>query len=323
MGYVRGYRRYSRTTYRKRPAARLAGAKTQKTNTAVKRVYKRRPKPTKANLNKQAVFKLAKQVKDLQKLRYGEIQRNELYLTLLYGPQQAAPTPAPGAPVAFLVNDFYPNQLCFRGSNTGGVAGYGSNGAFLIPGYQEDMNDEHEFTPRMQDIVSNTIYKPVYTSIRMTIKVNGQHIHYPGTVRITILKVKPYDHSNKVAVGIPGNLGAYRNLALNLGEPAKNEFNPKFHTVLYNKYLKIDTKARYAGDQDIREYNLSVPVFYGNMVLKPDLVQMPVGQEMWTNTPVSKHIWCLISVNHAAAEVITSIHIRRLNSWRDPHGVLG
>lgn len=298
--------------------------KDSSTNKAVKNVYNKKkevPK-TAVQTNKEAVLTLARQVKTLQQQRFGEIQSRIMY-TSLYTQTNL---PLLDQPVAFCLNNMYNAQPIFKGTITGTTPGNSTVGAFNKYTYEATLDDEYEWNARQNsDIVSPIKYKPIFTRLNITILFNNPSVMTPppafncGKVRITILKLKsPLINSNKIDCSIPTRLGAYRRLAGLISDPERNSFNPRFHNVLYDKWVNL-----HSGGQPRNTKFLSIPWKYDEQVLAADFTDNPTGQLFYTNIPVKQQIWVLLSVDPDAALNVTTVNMSRKDSFRDHHGVAG
>ena len=314
-------RRHNRFTSAAKGRQSVTWVKPQTTiNKPVKKALRRVTGNTKTGRNKNAIMTLGKQVKTLQNRVYGELQSNTK-TCLMSG---LTNLPSGGQPIAFAVNDFY-TQSILKGTITAAagqnIATFNKTGNALSPAvYQSDIDDCYEWNARSQDVVSPIEYKPVFTRINIHTKVVWNGVSDGGTFRITVLKVKPFNATNKLDINLPSALGAYRKLCWPQYTDDKNFFNKKFHTILYDKTVRVENPCRTSGETKNVEKMFSIPVRYGNQVLKPDFNNNPVGQEFWTNVPQRDQIWCLISCSPALDSKISQIGMSKYDMWRDPHG---
>lgn len=294
-------------------------------NKAVKRVYKKAvaaPK-TLAQTNTQAVFTLSKQVKSLQNLTHGYLQKrvDQEVLTNL-------DLPHPGQPIAFEVTNFYNANPVYQGlvDPATGLATGQVVGSFNKPVYDAGLQDQYEWNARgASDVVSQITYKPVFTRLNFKFTAKNGGASRPARVRVTLLKFKGgYHDSNKLSVGLPTALGAYRNLCLETGDPSRNFFSPRFHNIVYDRWITLPNNCKTAEEKSIEERFLSIPhTFKDYERVTPDFDQHPPGQLVWTNTPINQQMWCIISCNTPADSLLSQISMSRLLSWRDFHGVAG
>ena len=296
--------------------ARATVTKAPKSTTFNKPVYKKLAKPkrksTKVARNTAAITTLARQVKTLQQQRFGELQSQTMYCNI-----EAPDLPTPATPLAFLLNNFYPQPI-YRGTVTNGIATYVQASNQLIKHtYQSDLNDQYEWNARRNtDIVSVVEYKPVYTRLKIRFRCSFDGTKFPSFFRITILKIKPYMTSNKLDVALPGALGAYRNLAIQDFQPDRNYFDRKYHNVLYDKWLKVGFTE--PSGQSLYDRTCIISWRHQDKLLKPDK-NAPAGEIFWSNVPVSDQIWVLISAGENAR--VSAVEIGKFDMWRDPHGV--
>jgi hypothetical protein len=309
-----------RNTYAKKNKARttVTWLPTQsKSNPAVAKAYKKPPIPkTKTGMNKQAIYTLSKQVRNLQNQRLGELQKNIQFCNL-----QGGTLPTHDAPVAFLVNDLYEASHCMKGVLTNQVPGFAENAVFTNVTSPTDIQAQYSWVNRENDIVSKNVYKPVFSRINFVMKCMWPGLTpEEGHVRITILRVKPFLASNKIDVALPQTLGAYRYLANK--SPNRGYFNSDYHKVLYDKWIKFtpskitDSNA----DRTIVHKTVSIPWKFGQSeVCRPDFTG-DHAERFWTNMPEGQQTWCLISVGQNLNNMLQTIQIGRVNMWRDQHG---
>lgn len=279
-----------------------------------KRLARRRP-PTKTNLNRSAITTLARQVKVLQNARYGELQQNSQFLRLVN-----AALPTSSSPVAFLLNSFY-DETTYKGAITGTLAGFTNGPAWARQTYSADLEDQYEWLARQNtEIVSPNAYKPVYCRLNMKFYLSDAGPNFGGTIRVTVLKIKGYNSTNKINCQLPAALGAYRNLAVSPALPTRNYFSSTFHHVLLDKWINLKSSAKQATDDQEGYRTVSIPwKFYDKGQLEPEYNANPPNQTFFTNIPIAKQIWVLISVDDGAASWIQSIQMGKVNMWRDLH----
>lgn len=289
------------------------------TNKAVKKVYDNADAQFRAkfDLNKKAIMTLAKQVKNLQNQRYGELQTCVDSWAAIQYPNKATP-------LCFAINDFYAGTPVYIGTLAGGVPGFSLSSHFSRTPYMSDMNDQFEWAARMNsDDVSSIQYKPVSTRLDFEMRFNNMNSNdYPAEVRVTLLKIKPITLEGSVDCTLPTRLGAYRSLCSDPTDPTTNYFSPRLQEVIYDKRIRIPTDA----DRQKRVYNFSIPyTFKRGHILKPDFTNHPPNQLFINSVPQSEIIWCLISANTEAHNHFETngLRIRRQLKWRDVHGTQG
>lgn len=288
-------------------------------NAPVRRVYKKNRPVTKVSRNKNAIMTLARQVKTLQQQRFGEIQTHTQYSGYLGLVSDLNKLKA-NRPFCFCINNFY-DQDIYKGDVNSGIATYGVAGTFHRQTYLSDLNDEYEWNARRNtDIVSPIEYKPVFTRLNIEFAFNPAFMNTAGQLRITILKIKPYQTSNKLAVALPTTLGAYRNLAEQVGAANRNYFDKSYHQVLMDKWISVKAPPAAQAVQGEYKRYCRIDFRYPDMVLKPDITAHPANQTFWTNTKTAEQIWCLISTSAQLEECLTYTQIGKFDTWRDAHG---
>ena len=278
-------------------------------------VYRKLRKPrstTKVARNRSAITTLARQVKTLQQQRFGELQSQTMYCNI-----QAPDLPTPATPLAFLLNNFYPQPI-YRGTVSNGMASYVQASTSLTKQtFQSDLDDQFEWNARRNtDIVSVVEYKPVYTRLKIRFRLAFNGTKLPTFLRVTVLKIRPYLTSKKLDVSRPMALGAYRNLAIQDFNPARNYFDRKYHTILTDKWMKV-TFDEPAGETLV-DRTCIISWRHSDKLLKPDL-NAPSGEIFWSNVPVSDQLWVLISAGENSR--VEAVEIGKFDTWRDPHGV--
>lgn len=289
-------------------------------NAPVKRVYKKakRAPRTIGGQNKTAIMTLGRQVKMLQNQRFGELQTHTQYLSLTNWQNTI---PQATKPVAFCLNDFY-DQTTKYGTITAGVAAYQNGPAFTRHAYSSDLNDEHEWNARRNtDTVSTLEYKPVYTRCTIGFDFIMQGLRFNSACRVTVLKLKAYNNTSKLAINVPLNLGAYRHLAERIQSEERNYFDKRYHEVLYDKWVNVLPKNRTATETDNIRRNVTISWKYRDMVIKPDKTDFPLAQEFFTNVPIKDQIWVIISCPVELDDKLATVEISKFDVWRDAHGV--
>lgn len=294
-------------------------------NKTVKRVYRKAVEAPKtlAQTNTKAVFTLAKQVKSLQNLTHGYLQSRVQACHL-----EALTLPHYNQPIAFAMNNFYNNQPVWQGlvDPTTGLASGIPVSTFNKSVYDSGIQDQYEWNAQQAaDVVSPITYKPVFSRLNIKFTIGHAGITQAARARVTILKLKPaYEATNKVNVAIPDSLGAYQNLALVGSDPSRNFFSPRYHKILYDRWVTVENPCRTADEKTLQERFISIPWKYkDHEKITPDFDNHPTGQQFWTNVPISDQLWVLISVNKQADSTLKAISMTQLNSWRDFHGVAG
>lgn len=297
--------------------------KDSSSNKSVKRVYNKGKTLPKSDtgLNKTAIMTLARQVKNLQNERFGELQAATNQFVL----DTALKLPEPKLPVCFMVNDFYNQAPVFKGVHypvTGDV-GYSQIAQMDRPSYQSDLLDRYEWNARQNtDAVSEIEFKPVFRRLNFYIESNLSGSYSPMKFRFTIFRLKPVNiASNEIDCQLPSRLGAYRYLAESNSLDKQNSFSTRFHEVIYDKWVKIDADST----TPTKTTFLSIPYkFSDTHVIKPDFTNLPTGQTFWTNVPQNEIVWCMISCNaNATHPIISKISCKSFISWRDKHGIAG
>lgn len=302
----------ARTTVTKAP-------KSTRFNAPVYRKLRKPRRTTKVARNKGAIMTLARQVKTLQQQRFGELQSHTQYCNLT-----GSNLPTPSQPLAFVLNNFY-DQPIYKGAvitGTGiqGIASFTVGPTIERQTYQTDLDDIFEWNARRNtDEVSLVEYKPVYTRLKLVFRYTMPGNGFPAMARVTVIKVKAYQSSNKLNVTIPGALGAYRNLANREFDPQRNYFDKRYHTVLYDKWVKT-TFTNDSNVTDLLSREVTISWKYKDMVHKPDITNNPTGQSFWTNVPQREVLWVLISAGDHS-DRLSSLEIGKFDTWRDPHGV--
>jgi hypothetical protein len=292
-------------------------------NKSVKRVYRKAsatPK-TKTGANKSAIMTLSRQVKSLQNQRFGEIQSASTVFTL----DSALKLPEPKLPVCFMVNDFYNDAPVWKGVHypVSGDVGYSQIAVTERPSYNSDLLDQYEWNARQNtDAVSEIEYKPVYRRMNFHIETNLSGAYAPMKFRITLFKLKPVQlATNQIDCQLPSRLGAYRYLADSNNQIKQNSFNPRFHTVIYDKWVTIKSDST----SPTKSTFVSIPYKFGDTdLVKPDFTNLPTGQTFWTNVPQNDIVWAMISVSgNATHPIVSKITCKSFFSWRDKHGIQG
>jgi len=288
------------------------------TNRPVRRALRKPRAPrTKVQRNKNAIYTLSRQVKQLQNQRLGEYQKNIQWCHL-----EGGTLPQSGSPVAFLVNDLYNNSHVMKGVLTNGVPGFAENSTWSNVINDTDIGAAYQTLTRENDVLSPVVYKPIFSRINLTFRV-GWHGTWPlaGYIRVTILKMKSYNQTSKLMTQLPGNLGAMRYLANESSN--RNYFNPDYHRVLLDKWIKFtpEKSTTTAGtDCNLIQRTISIPWKFGQReTLRPDFQGDP-AERFWTNVPEPQQTWCLISCGANLDAHLQKLSLGRCNSWRDQHG---
>ena len=252
----------------------------------------------------------------LQNQRLGELQKNIQFCNLSGGT-----LPTYDSPCAFLVNDLYEASHVMKGVITSGTPSFAENAVFINVQSPTDLGAQYSWLNRESDVVSKNVYKPIYSRMNFTFKLNFAGLTPPpGYMRITILRIKPFLASNKIDVALPQTLGAYRYLANEL--PNRNYLNADYHRVLLDKWIKFTPTQQTDSNADrcVIHRTVSIPWKFGQSeVCRPDFTGDQT-ERFWTNMPEAKQTWCLISAGQNLHGVLQSLSIGRCNSWRDQHG---
>lgn len=294
-----------------------------KFNKAVARKYKvaRKVPRKKADQNKSAIMTLSRQVKSLQLSQFGQLQSHTQSVTL----SGTSNLPQASAPVAFCVNNFY-DQMVYKGTIVAApaptlwAASFANTQAFFRPDTPAtDLGPEYQWNyKRNLDEVSTDRYLPIYTKLNISIKATIAYTTPPGFARITLVKLKPFVQSNKFNCTIPGALGAYRNLALRAGNPTRNFFNPKYHQVIADRWVKIhDNYVNNSGESKVIERFVNFTYKHPPKPIAVNIAGTPTGQEFWSNVPTHEQVWCIISMGQYADDVVSQIAIMKYDTWRD------
>ena len=230
------------------------------------------------------------------------------------------------APIAFPVNEMYNAMGVYQGTLTAGQPGFTQLTTFNKYDYLPDLSLQFQWNPRQsQDVVSPVTYKPVFTRLNFNMSVKFGGPGPMGKVRVTYLMFKnPLESSDKINVNLPGTLGAYRNLAIKADDQWKNAFNPRFHKIVYDRWITFPNPCRADGEKANVNRYISIPYKYQDQdVLTPDYNQHPTGQVFWTNIPLRQQVWCIISCNQEITASVNSLALSKLDTWRDHHGKKG
>lgn len=287
-------------------------------NKPVKKAYKPVKKDTtKTGQNKNAIMTLARQVKSLQNQRFGEIQTHTQHAEFTNWQNTI---PQSSRPIAFCLNDMY-DQLAKYGTQSAGVAGYGNSVQFVKHTYKSDLNDEHEWNPRRnEDAVSTVEYKPVYTKCVISFDTILQGLRFNNAYRVTVLKMKAHNNTNKLAINIPLNLGAYRHLAERVGSEERNFFDKRYHQILYDKWINTKPNNHTATESEHKRQSVTISWRYKDQVIRPDFTNNPGSQEFFTNVPIKDQIWVIISCPIELDDKLATVEISKFDVWRDSYG---
>lgn len=309
-------RRYSNSFKPKVTSTVAKYPHSSKANKPVLRKLAAKPKATitKTGRNKQAITTLARQVKTLQNQRFGEIQTHTQY-----GVMETNDLPTNNSPCAFLLNSFY-DQNIYRGTVTNGFASYVTNSSGLSrQTYQSDLDDSYEWNARRNaEIVSPIEYKPVFTRLSMTFHTHVTGIHDPIKYRVTVFKIKDYIPSNKIQTGLPSALGAYRHMCEDDYSSAKNFFDKKFHTVVYDKWITVYPNNKTSSETSQTQRRCTITWKYNDQVYRPNMQSN--NETFWATVPKKDQMWVLVSASDNASNKLTKVEIGKFDVWRDSHG---
>lgn len=328
------------THFRKRMIRRKANKEVQKKLDA----SKPRNKPTYQKANRKAIYTLAKQVKDLQLERYGEKQYQQQACKIY--PNNAVPNTYPTLenPFLFAANAFYNNTMLFRGQVQGngeatftnaGPVGPGLNYTLAKADFDNNLlNDQYNWNAfNSQQQVSPIEYLPIYAKYKFRFHGNiGNMPGGPFTIatpfryRITMFKIKRTPTPNLVKdLSLPDRLGAYWHMCddnlLN-----RNYFSKSYHKIIADKWVTFQPPADPSANASIfKDVHINIP-FEADKPIRPLMLDVPIGQQFWTNVPEKDIIWCLISTNlpnshYTVSNFMPNIQIERTLMWRDAHGV--
>jgi len=221
-----------------------------------------------------------------------------------------------------MVNNLYNGSQVYRGNIAAGIAGYTSptQSQFIKYNYQPVLNDEYEFNARQaNDVLSPARYLPLFT--RMNFRFIYKFPEAPAInllrLRITIFKLKPYPQNNsKLDYSLPWRLGAYHKMAASPGDLSRNYFNPDYMQVMYDKWLIVRNKNQDVGAETFHSIAWK---HTPGLEMQPSFNDHPLAQNPATNFPIDQQVWCLISTDEEMGVVLNTVHITRLDSWRDHH----
>jgi hypothetical protein len=295
--------------------------KQSSSNKPVRKAYKKRAPSSKTGQNKTAIMTLSRQVKGLQNSKYGDMQRHAQFCALI-----GSRLPNRAQPLAFLLNDLTLGSSIYQGqAPVAGIPNFSISNVLTPYTYATDLADQYEWNAKQNtELVSALVYKPIFVRFNFNIQSIFPDDTLGYRLRFSIIKLKPYNASNKVDCSLPSTLGAYRNLASNSTAPLKNNFNPTYHNVIYDKWVTI--KANHT-QGEYQSHNISIPFkFPERMVCRPDITSTPVAQNTWTNIPISQQYWLLVSAGDVNSDdAPTCVNLGQINvavfqTWRDAHG---
>lgn len=316
----------------------------RRTNKPVKTIYKKHSQekkaPTKADVNKKAITTLARQVKTLQLNRYGD--RQYQYQVARMVPSSVLGTgPTMKNPLFFCASSFYDNEPVYRGTVSAAgvpsfvVAGTAPNNEvrFKKPTFDIDIQNQYQWAEQQagKTTVSRIEYLPLY--MNHTIRIQGQinNRQVPLRYRFTMFKTKLMPEANNAKdFAMPRSAGAYWYMCSDNFQ-LRNHFSKSFHTVLQDKWLKINPPVQVnPGAQDAEDRRIS---FQKNITMrhtfktakpyKPNLFNDPPNQSFYTNVAEDEIIWIMISSNidnDAFPGIQPTITIERSLGWRDNSG---
>lgn len=304
-------------------------ARSRRSNTAVRRVYRKNKLAPKTTQNKKAITLLSKQVKLLELQRYGERQYQSQFLRLTSS--VAGTFPYTEKPVAFLVNSFYNGDDVYRGdvSPAGIPSGLPIGGTTVWTKHTFDPGIDPRFQWQAinnQELVSTSQYLPIASKINF--RISSQLVAtYPAPVRFRIsvfkLRKQPEGAGLATLMSMPTYLGAYQNLASD-DIRQRNRFSKVRHNVLYDRWVTFNPpSAQFATSK------LTQNVFYNHYfkekpinINKHPIPGPVVDQDLISNIPETDLVWCVISCNSSSfvASQFT-IDVSRVNTWRDHKGV--
>ena len=318
--------------YRNKPVAKALATKGKSRVTAPK-------------ANTSAITVLAKQVRDLQLNRFGNVQRQVQACTL--SSQNNDDMPTASTPIFFCFNDFYDVQPVYQAKVQTGLTTqpvFSQVKTMRKQNYNTNLEDKYEFNQRNnQDTVSQLEYLPV--SCRLSMQFHGDfegtYIH-PVRYRVTIFKLKNApNQSSAIDVALPATMGALWKMCED--DPTKrNHFSKQYHQVLVDRWLTIrpptvqdSTAAGNVVRRVYRTLNINYTFPRGKAStpksLKPNKeppIPPATDQEtLWSNIAQEDLLWCLISCNSTgpaqtpAVYPAFNIDLQRSLAWRDRHDV--
>lgn len=316
------------------------------TNTNKMRKQKAVAKARKAPIK--AIVKNTQLIKGLKSRVNGQIQKQYQYTGGL--------NPVMSHPIAFQVNNFYEHNPIYIGdvNANSGVATNTVHARFAKTTTDFDISDSHDWLMEWnKDEVSKISYLPVSCKFNFDFRVeNFSPMQEPIRVQITLFKMRGYAATADHDYALPDHLGAYWHM-LNKEPTNRNHFNPKYHNVLYSKWVTI--RPRYAGVIDDPTSNVANWT-YGKEIYRPDVnAKVSFTHYFRTNKQIkgdfmgaetiqtcadklhlrmlkNEPIWCLISTDATTSTVPSgqgggggavqqlTCRIERQLVWRDPHG---
>lgn len=237
----------------------------------------------------------------------------------------AAYVPLHDKPIAFAMNDFYDNAGIYLGTNNSGTATYSTLTNWSHTTYQGDMNDQFEWNARMNaDTVSKVQYLPISRTVYFNITYTMLTNKLPLKLRFTLFTTKKQPTgSGNVDYSMPHTLGAYRNMAVDVGNPARNYFSPRYHNVLHDQWVTLDSDPA-TPKRGVK--TVKIPFVFKPKEIVPDFID-PV-KPIWQFIDPDEVIWCLISSSAGVStdddtNYVQSITMSSFQTWRDKHGVEG
>lgn len=300
-------------------------AKKRKVNNKVRKLIKPGPQ-------KNALVAISRQIKLLQLQRFGSIQRQEQFITIIANDPVLGPNPFPCTvvtPWCMCFNQFHcdPSAVStplFQGSVSGvapKIPLLNTINTFKKKDFDIDLDEEFDWNSQRnnQTTVSLIEYLPVYAKV--TINISGQLLAVDSIVkyRFDLFKLKSMPtKSSQHSWSMPQQCGAYYRMHDDTAL-TKNKFSSSYHEIIMTKYLTIVPSSQYVSIQKIN-YNIEIPYSFGktNEGLKCNISTLPLLQNVYSNIPQEDQMWLLISTNSVTPPTF-DFTITRSLVWRDKH----
>ena len=343
--FRRGYK--SRFAYRRR-STKAAGYTKRRTITKAVASKLRAPtrgKRTAAGRNKSAIYTLAKQVKSLKLSQYGQYQQREDVLLFTNADTHGGFTlPSKQQPVIFQANDFSRPAL-FRGSVQNGVPQMTeTTQAWNRKDKDPGLQDQYCWNLATNTLAVNaaTGYLPLKAYYRFRFHwVNPVTANLPAVDQIYKFRIdfftmkNGYVNSNLKDYEMPKNVGAFRNLCMSPDDQGSatmadwryvntSNFNPHVHRVLKTMHVTLRNPAQYLhpNEQSCYKY-VACECPIRREFIKIDAYTPLEEQNLWSQMPKDRVIWCLITTNSTGAQLSSAqmrILCERTIAWRDDKG---
>lgn len=324
--------------------ARRVQAARRNTNKPVKRVLRppRRFRRTRATRNTTAIGVLARQVRFLQRARYGEYQHNRSMLIMSYSPntQYQVQIPTVSQPLCFLLQDYNNEQQVYRGQPTDPF--YIVPGTFGMMEQPEYITGSKRWGDHNQELIADfrTGFLPLKKTfeLRMSCQPNAGNAHYPIRMNVKFVRMRLSQYMTQTtdtSYNLPQNILAYGNLLVrptvdNYSE--RNWLNPTIHEVLFDRTYNMtpgpkenwpmapNTANIYTR---VKRFSYTFPERFLRVNADPGEIQ----QEMWSHIPIRDQVWCIISCDAntigQAEDFRLKASLIQHKSWRDHYGTSG